>query len=261
MRRPLQDNLKRVRERIEAACARTHRSASGVRLIAVTKYVSLDVIRSLVELGVEDFGESRPQELIKRAAATREWLGRRRRPDDRPSEPEPRWHLIGPLQRNKVNKVLPWVSLIHSVDTLRLAEEIDAQSAKLGAVTPILLEVNATGETNRHGIAFAAAPHVVEVLSSLKRLRLLGMMAMGPNTTDTDAIRRVFDRVAELFQEIRTKRGIGENFRVLSMGMSGDFEIAIESGATHVRVGSALYEGLALPASAGHQTDPAQWAS
>lgn len=243
MKRRLQDNLKRVRERIEAACARAHRPPASVTLVGVTKYVSLEVIRVVVDAGLTDLGESRPQELIRRAAATREWLGRRRAVEGKPPL-EPRWHLIGPLQRNKVAKTLPWTSLIHSVDTLRLAEDIDAQSAKLGVVTPVLLELNAADEPGKHGIAFSAAPHMVEVLSTLRNIRLCGLMAMGPNTPDESRIRFVFERMAEMFHDIRRKSGAREDFRVLSMGMSADFEFAVEAGATHVRVGSALFEGI-----------------
>lgn len=254
MKHRLEENLKRVHERIEAAASRCGRSPRGVSLVAVTKYVGLDVIQALMDLGVEDLGESRPQELMRRATAMREYLeqntGARELNAVAPrllSPTVPRWHQIGPLQRNKAAKVLPFVHLIHSVDTLRLAEEIDAASARIHRRTPILLEVNATGEAQKHGVSVPACLYLAEVLSSLRHVRLCGLMAMGPNTTDETLIRRTFERVGELFQEIRRQRFATEDFRILSMGMSHDFELAIAAGATMVRVGSALFEGV-LPA-------------
>lgn len=258
MKRRLQDNLKRVIERIEAACARCRRSPRGVTLVAVTKYASLDVIRTLVEIGVQDFGESRPQELVRRAAATREWLERRIWGDGTSQAPAPgvvpRWHQIGPLQRNKTAKVLPFAHLIHSVDTLRLAEEIDAASARLNRQTSILLQVNATDEPRKQGVSVPACLHVAEVLMSLRHVRLCGLMAMGPNTADEARVRQAFERVGELFQEVSRQRFVTEDFRVLSMGMSHDFELAIAAGATMVRVGSALFEGI--PDVREHAVEP-----
>jgi len=181
---------------------------------------------------------------VRRAAATQEWLTRRARDPNVPHSPLPRWHMIGHVQRNKVKKLLPWVSLVHSVDTLRLAEEIDEQSARLGTVTPVLLEVNATGDPAKHGVAFPAFVHLAEVLTTLKHIRLCGMMAMGPLTSDEREIRTAFERVRELFDETRSRRIGGTDFAVLSLGMSADFEYAVEVGATHLRIGSALYEGL-----------------
>ena len=160
--------------------------------------------------------------------------------------PRPIWHMIGHLQRNKVKTVLPWVDLTHSVDTLRLAEEINTFSAKNDRVTPILLQVNATGEANKHGVAVAAATHVCEQLETLPAIELCGLMAMGPLTDDRDAISRTFWRIRELFDEITGGRICGPKFTCLSMGMSNDFDLAIEAGATHVRVGSALFEGIDL---------------
>lgn len=244
MRRKLQDNVKHVRQRIEDACARAHRSPQSVTLVGVTKTVALDVIRQLVDLGLRDLGESRPQELARRAAATWEWLNRAR---DHRFEAEaiaPRWHLIGHLQRNKVRTILPWVTLIHSIDTLRLAEEIDNQSRQAERVTPVLLEVNVSGEAQKHGVATPAALHLAEMLTSLKNLRLCGLMVMAPLTDDVSVIRRVFERARELFDEARGAGIGGKAFTELSMGMSQDFEHAIEFGATMVRIGGALLEGI-----------------
>jgi len=154
--------------------------------------------------------------------------------------------LIGHLQRNKVKQVLPWVSMIHSVDSLRLAEEIDASAAKLERRMPILLEVNAADDPNKYGVAVAAALHLAEQLESLKHLEVRGLMAMAPLTEDERVTRRTFERTRELFDEIVAERVTGPAFKELSLGMSSDFEHAIEFGATMVRIGSALFEGIEL---------------
>lgn len=251
MKRKLQENLKRVYDRIGEACSRCGRDPAGVRLVAVTKYASLETIRTLIDLDVRDLGENRVQELCRRAAMVRESMMRRSR-EPAPLD-GPRWHMIGHLQRNKVKQLLPWVHLIHSVDSLRLAEEIDAAAAKLGRRTPVLLEVNAAEDPNKYGVAVAAVTHLVEQLVTLKNLEVRGLMAMAPLTDDERVIRGVFQRVRELFDEIVAERLAGPEFTELSLGMSNDFEHAIEFGATYVRIGSALFEGIepALHGAAG----------
>ena len=246
MKRKLQENLRRVEQRIEEACARVDRTPEDVTLVAVTKYAPFDVIRSMVELGTQALGENRVAELTKRAAMMQEWLNRRHRDSNAAPIARPRWHMIGHLQRNKVKALLPWIEMIHSVDSLRLAEEIDAQSAKLDRVMPILLEVNASGEGSKQGVAVAATTHLAEQIHSLKHVDIRGLMTMAPLTDDESVVRYTFERTRELFDEIVSERICGPQFKELSIGMSSDFEIAIEYGATFVRVGSALYEGLEL---------------
>ena len=255
MKRKLTENFKRVEQRIADACHRVGRDPSSVTLVAITKYVSLDVIRTLVDMGVQHLGESRVQELTKRAAMVNEWLGRRARDLAAGAKPRPNWHMVGHLQRNKAKAVLPWVDVIHSVDSLRLAEEIDAQSAKLGRKMPILLQVNTSGETSKYGVAVAAATHLAEQINSLKHIELRGMMAMAPLTDDENAIRQTFSRARELAEEIVHERICGSRFCELSLGMSNDFEYAIEFGATYVRIGSALFEGIELATESAH-TEP-----
>ena len=245
MKRKLAENFKRIERRIAEACARADRDPSSVKLVTVTKSAGLDVIRALVELGVADLGESRVQALTRRAAMVKEWLSRRSRALDSALSP-PRWHMIGHLQRNKVRALLPWIDLIHSVDSLRLAEEIDFQAGKLGLRMPILLEVNAADEVSKHGVAVAATTHLAEQVCSLKNIELRGLMAMGPLTDDESMIRHTFHRVRELFDEIVGERLAGPAFTELSIGMSNDFECAIEVGATYVRIGTALFEGIQL---------------
>ena len=246
MKRKLSENWKRVEQRIQDACHRAGRESSSVTLVAITKYASLDIVRLLVDMGVAHLGESRVQELTKRAAMINEWLGRRARDISAGARPRPHWHLVGHLQRNKVKTVLPWIDLIHSVDSLRLAEEVDAQSAKLDRVTPVLLQVNASKEGSKYGVAVAAATHLAEQISSLKHIEVRGLMAMAPMTDDESVIRFAFERTRELFDEIIGERVCGPVFRDLSLGMTNDFEYGIEYGATYVRIGSALFEGIEL---------------
>lgn len=246
MRRKIADNLKRIEQRIALACQRVGRRPSSVTLVAVTKYASLDIIRTLVDIGIADLGESRVQEFTKRAAAVNEWL--RRRPLDSGPPGRPRWHMVGHLQRNKVKALLPWADMIHSVDSLRLAEEIDLQSGKLERTTPILLQVNLTNDPSKGGIAVAATTHLAEQIDSLEHIELRGLMAMAPLTEDVQAVKSVFSRAREVFDEIVAQQLCGPAFRDLSLGMSQDFEYGIEAGATYVRIGSALFKGIELAA-------------
>ncbi|MCP4247106.1 MAG: YggS family pyridoxal phosphate-dependent enzyme [bacterium] len=243
MKRRIHDNLRRVRDRIANACLRADRSPNEVTLVAVTKSVGVDVIRQLLELDCCVLGESRVQELGRRAAMISEQLKRLRDAGQKP--PEPKWHLVGHLQRNKVKAVLPWVSCIHSLDSLRLAEDIDRTAEKLERRVDVLLQVNAAGEMQKSGIAVGAVNHLVEQIVGLPGLRVCGLMAMAPLDADAEALAWVFGRVREIFVDLCNEPFVGPEFRHLSMGMSNDFEMAIEHGATMVRIGSALFEGVA----------------
>jgi pyridoxal phosphate enzyme (YggS family) len=244
MRRKLADNLKRLRERIQNACSRGKRRVEDVRLVAVTKTVEVDIIRSGIELGLSDLGESRPQELVKRAGMVHEHLSRRRTLEPRRTPPDPRWHMIGHLQRNKVRMVLPWVGMIHSVDSLRLAEEVSSEAQRIGRVMPILIEVNVSGEKSKFGIAVGAVSHLIENINTLPGIRIVGLMTMAPLEEKAESARPYFCRLREILEDVRGERLAGPEFRELSMGMSNDFEAAIEEGATLIRVGTALFEGV-----------------
>lgn len=268
----LRDAYRQTRDQVAEAAIRSGRKPSEVLMVAVTKTASPDQIRTLVEMGQEDFAENRVQHLIPRVAQLDEFLARRRllgRPEEQGSSPPTvlashharsastssgaggktsksgaasvRWHMIGHLQRNKIKLVVPLVRLIHSVDSLRLAEELHALGARTERVIDILIQVNASGEENKFGIAPPAVIHLAEQLDSMLNLRLRGLMTMAPYSENPGDSRPTFARTAELFAEIRSGRMDTSTFNILSMGMSDDFEVAISEGANVVRIGRALF--------------------
>jgi PLP dependent protein len=218
-------NLKEVRDRIADAARSAGRSPDEVRLVAVTKYVDAATAQLLVDAGCRDLGESRPQQLWDKAATL---------PD-----PAIRWHLIGHLQRNKVRRTLPLVHLIHSGDSLRLLEELDREAE---SPLSVLLEVNVSGETAKHGFAPDELPRHVEALAALTHLEIRGLMAMAGLEGDAASARRDFAGLRELRDRLRRDWSGRFGLDELSMGMSGDFEQAVAEGATIVRIGSALFE-------------------
>jgi pyridoxal phosphate enzyme (YggS family) len=153
------------------------------------------------------------------------------------------WHMVGHLQRNKIHQVLPIASLIHSIDTLRLAEEINASAPKLNLCPKVLLQVNAANEPQKYGVPVGAAMHLAEQIETLPNLKLIGLMTMAPLTHNKDVIRTCFVRTRELFVEMRGEKIVGPKFTELSMGMSSDYELAVEEGATILRIGSAIFAG------------------
>ena len=232
----LKDNLAAVRERIAEACVRSRREGDEVSLVAVTKATEPASIRDLVTLGQLDLAESRVQQLTERAAELDAWLTRRKG-----DAPPIRWHMVGHLQRNKVKACLSVAEVIHSVDSLRLAEEISARADQDGRVIECMLEVNCSQEPQKHGVAVGAAFHLAEQIATLPTLRLTGLMTMAPLVADAERSRFAFVRLRELFEEMRNEKIGGRDFRHLSMGMTNDFEIAVEEGATIVRIGTALF--------------------
>ncbi len=235
------DKLAQVRERIAAAATKAKRETSEITLIAVTKAAAPDQIREIVSLGVHDLAESRPQVLLQRAAQLNEFYQRRAVYGEGPPPSKIRWHMIGHLQRNKVKPLLPLVQVIQSIDSLRLAEEIDTQAAKIDRKIPVLLEVNASEESSKTGVAVGAAVHLAEQIDSMDNLQIVGLMTMAPLEASESAIRNVFARTRELFEELRWHKIGRTHMRHLSMGMSNDFEAAIAEGATMLRIGSALF--------------------
>lgn len=240
----LADRLNELRDRVADACARAKREPGEVTLIAVTKSAGPEQIRELLGLGVADLGENRVQQLQQRAAQLNEYLARRQKGGEADGMPARiRWHMIGHLQRNKVKALLPVVHVIHSVDSLRLAEELDAAAAKLGRRQPVLMQVNASEESQKSGVAVGAAVHLAEQIDSMPNLQIVGLMTMAEHTDNPSVIQRAFARTRELFEEMKWHKIGGASLRHLSMGMSHDYELAIAEGATMIRVGSALFGG------------------
>lgn len=241
------DNVKRVQERVAEACLRANRSADEVTLVAVTKSVEIETILTLLDLGVADIAESKAQDMQLKYEAYLEQRGQKVEPPSltpKPMPARPRWHMIGHLQRNKVKPILPYLHMIHSVDSLRLAEEINTTAARLGLEhkVKIFLQVNTSQEKQKFGLAVGAVIPLAEQVVTLPNLEIVGMMTMAPLTEDEPKIRFCFERCRELFEEMRGERIAGPGFEHLSMGMSQDYEIAVECGATMVRVGTALFE-------------------
>jgi hypothetical protein len=242
------ENVSHIRGRIADAAARSGRAASDITLVAVTKYVSAAEVRDLVAAGCRELGESRPQQLWEKAAELA----------DLPIQ----WHLIGHLQRNKVRRTLPLVAMIHSVDSPRLLAAIDAECGGAGEFSgvdataehaaagepprpfPILLEVNTSGETAKHGLQPGEVEPLLTELPRYRHVAVRGLMCMASLEGGPDAARRDFAALRQLRDRLRCRCPPGVALDELSMGMSGDFETAIEEGATIVRVGSALFEAV-----------------
>jgi hypothetical protein len=240
---PLNDKLKQVKERIAAACNKARRDPSEVTLVAVTKTAAPEQMREILTLGVGDLGESRVQVLAQRAMQVNEFHQRQLARGDGEVTPKLRWHMIGHLQRNKVKQILPIVSLIHSVDSLRLAEELEAQATKAERRIPVLMQINASEENQKHGVAVGAAVHLAEQIDSMPHLQIMGLMSMAPLTEEESKIRLCFARTREIFEEMKWHKIGGTSMKHLSLGMSHDFELAILEGATMVRIGTALFGG------------------
>lgn len=251
----LEGRYKGVKERIAAAAKKAGRSASDVMLVAVTKFAEPEQVRSLIQLGHRDFGENKVQNLLQRAATVEEYMSRRRvMPHAHQrgggdqgeallggKEDLVRWHMIGHLQRNKVKKAIEYCRLVQSVDSLRLAEEIQQVAVKREQPVEVLVQVNCSGEESKFGCPVPAAIHLAEQIETMVYVRVRGLMTMAPYSDNPEASRGTFERCRELFDEVK-KSGVGEGrFNILSMGMSGDFEVAIAEGANLVRVGSAIF--------------------
>jgi len=225
----LADRLAAVEARIRAACARAGRPREAVTLVAVTKYVGPTVATILTELGVLDLGESRPQELWHKAE---------------PLPPAIRWHLVGHLQRNKVERTLRRVYLIHSLDSTRLLDALEDEAGRQGRPLDVLLEVNASGEEQKGGFAPAEVPELLPWLAGLKHVRVRGLMTMAAHVAAPEETRPTFAALRQLRDQLRAEAGESVTLEHLSMGMTNDFEVAIEEGATLIRVGSALFDGI-----------------
>lgn len=228
-REALRKRMEEVEAKIAAACARAGRPRADVTLIAVSKSVSAEIASYLPELGVLELGESRPQELWHKAAIVPKTV---------------HWHLIGHLQRNKIERTLPLVSMIHSVDSARLLSALEEEAAKQGRTISVLLEVNVSREEQKHGFAPDELLELAERVAVLKNVVVNGLMTMAALGEDAEKSRGAFAELRRLRDQLSRQIMPPHDMNHLSMGMSGDFEVAIEEGATFVRIGSVLFETL-----------------
>jgi pyridoxal phosphate enzyme (YggS family) len=222
----IRERLHSVEQRLGGACRRAGRDRAQVTLVAVTKTVSVETAALAPALGLVNLGENRPQELWRKAAALPTSV---------------RWHLIGHLQRNKIDKTLSLASMIHSVDSVRLLRALEDEAARQGRALDVLLEINASGEAAKHGFAPNEVLSLVPTVRQLKQVRVRGLMTMAA-LQQPQACRPTFRLLRNLRD--RLADALGFELPHLSMGMSNDFEIAVEEGATLVRLGSVLFEGL-----------------
>ena len=222
----LKENLDTVEANICAACERAGRDRSEVKLIAVSKTNPVPVLSEAYDLGVRVFGENKVQELTEKIEAL---------PDDI------EWHMIGHLQRNKVKYIVGRVALIHSVDSFRLAEEINIQAKKRGIVAPILIEVNAAGELSKFGVRPEDTLELVKEVSQLDGISIRGLMTIAPYVVDSEENRQFFHKIRDLSSDIAGENIDNVSMETLSMGMTGDYQVAIEEGATIVRVGTGIF--------------------
>lgn len=222
----IRDNLEIVRRRIEEACQRAGRDASEVTLIAVSKTKPVPMLEEAYEGGARDFGENKVQEIQAKYGSL---------PDD------VRWHMIGHLQRNKVHQVLGKAVLIHSVDSLRLARQIEEEAAKKNMEVDILLEINVAKEESKYGFFMEDAEAAIREISTFPRVHIRGLMTIAPFVENPEENREIFKKLYEFAVDIGRKNIDNVTMDVLSMGMTGDYEVAVEEGATMVRVGTGIF--------------------
>lgn len=226
----LADNLAAVREKIASAARRGGRSPTEVTLVAVTKYVDAEITRALVQAGCRTLGESRPQLLWQKAELLQ----------DLPIE----WHMVGHLQRNKIRRTLPWLSWIHSVDSTRLLDTLQQESRRLDRRVRVLLEVNISRDAEKTGLSPTEAIELAPRLTEWDACDVRGLMAMSGRLSNGDESRREFSELRLLRDRMQQACSSGISLSDLSMGMSADYATAVEEGATMVRVGSALFQGV-----------------
>lgn len=222
----LSGNLSEVQNRITRAARRAGRSPDEITLIAVSKTKPVEMIREIYDAGIRDFGENKVQEISAKSAVL-------------PSDI--RWHMIGHLQRNKVKQVIDKACLIHSVDSMRLALQISEEAQKKGITVPILLEVNIAREESKYGFTAAETAEVLPDIASLGGITVRGLMTSAPFVNDPEENREYFRLMKQLCVDLKAQNIDNTNMDYLSMGMTNDFEVAVEEGATHVRVGTAIF--------------------
>ena len=222
----VKENLKEVESNIAAACERAGRKRSEVKLIAVSKTKPVELIRDAIDYGIKDFGENKVQEMCDKMEIISEKLN---------------WHMIGHLQRNKVKYIVDKAYLIHSVDSLRLAEQINQEAEKKNVVCNVLIEVNIAGEESKFGVAKEEVKSLLEAIKNLKHVHVKGLMTIAPFVDDAEDNREYFREMHKLFIDMRQENIDNISMEILSMGMTGDYQVAIEEGATMVRVGTGIF--------------------
>lgn len=222
----IKENLEHVEARIQAACKRAGRERSEVTLIAVSKTKPVPMLNAAYQAGIREFGENKVQELCEKYG-------------EFPSDLH--WHMIGHLQRNKVKQVIDKAYLIHSVDSVRLAEQIETEAAKLNKIMPVLIEINAAGEESKFGLALSEAEDYIRKISDFHHILVKGLMTVAPFVENPEENRIYFHNLKQLSVDINNKNIDNVDMDILSMGMTNDYEIAIEEGATHVRVGTGIF--------------------
>ena len=222
----LKENLEQVEKNIAAACARAGRDRSEVTLIAVSKTKPVEDIREIYDCGIRTFGENKVQEISAKCG-------------ELPADVK--WHMIGHLQRNKVRQVIDKACLIHSVDSFRLAEEINIQALKRKLVMPVLIEVNVAEEESKFGVHVSDTAELVREIAELSNVRVEGLMTIAPYVVDAEENREIFRKIKQLAVDIKNENMDNVSMDSLSMGMTGDYEVAIEEGATMVRVGTGIF--------------------
>lgn len=222
----LKENLDMVEEKIQAACNRASRRREDVTLIAVSKTKPVSMIREIMDLGITHFGENKVQELVGKTEEIKEPL---------------HWHLIGHLQRNKVKYIIDRACLIHSVDSLRLGIAINEEAVKKNVIMPVLIEVNVANEDTKYGVRAEELYDLVKELSRLSNVRIEGLMTIAPFVENPEDNRVHFRKLRQLSVDIGSKNIDNVHMKILSMGMTNDYEVAIEEGATMVRVGTGIF--------------------
>ena len=222
----LKENLSVVEENIKKACEKAGRDRNEVTLIAVSKTKPVAMLKEVYDTGIRNFGENKVQEMCEKMDVLSEDI---------------KWHMIGHLQRNKVKYIAGRTELIHSVDTYRLAEEINIQARKKNIIIPILVEVNIAGEESKFGTSAEDAMLLVEDISKLENVRIKGLMTIAPYVEDAEENRPYFRKIKQLAVDIANKNIDNVSMEILSMGMTGDYMVAIEEGSTMVRVGTGIF--------------------
>ncbi len=233
--RLLRDNWLKVTDQVAEACLAAGRQPHNVRVVGVSKYVGPELAWQLAQAGCSLFGENRPQSLWDKVAYFA---------SQPPLATPIQWHLIGHLQRNKIKRTLPLISMLHSLDSLRLAQAISQEATLLERILPVLLEVNVTQDASKTGMTVSQLEELLDHHEHLPGIKICGLMAMSSLAVDAQTAQREFEQVRELRDQLQGSYGQGLALNELSMGMSGDFRAAIAAGATLVRIGSNLWQSL-----------------